>query len=136
MVLVVDSSASNDSSGILKRSEWSCCCSDYNLELKGYSCRRSTLGTDRSAKCIQRDDIGKIKIGRRPDLALFKIDDLRYSWCNDFIASLTLSGAKLANYIMMEGLWKVKNGMIIDYDIINLLKRHKDASRKLRGMIN
>ena len=46
-----------------------------------------------SAACIGRPDLGEIAVGKRADLALFKLDELRFSGHGDPLAALVLCGA-------------------------------------------
>ena len=36
--------------------------------------------TEGSARCLGRDDIGEIAVGKQADLALFKLDEIRFFW--------------------------------------------------------
>ncbi len=56
-----------------------------------------------SAACIGRTDIGRIEVGRQADLALFTLDELRFSGAGDPIAALVLCGAHTADRVMIGG---------------------------------
>jgi 8-oxoguanine deaminase len=84
-----------------------------------------------SAACIGRDDIGEIALGKQADLALFKLDELRFSGVGDPLAALLLCGAHQADRVMVAGEWKVKDGAVIDLDLDELLDQHEAARRKL-----
>jgi 8-oxoguanine deaminase len=89
-----------------------------------------------SANCIGRSDIGKIEVGRRADLALFKLDELRHSGHHDPLAALILCGHHRADYVMVDGKWRVRGGEIEGFDKTELIARHSKAARELSGIIN
>ena len=84
-----------------------------------------------SAACIGRTDIGEIAVGKQADLALFKLDELRFSGAGDPLAALLLCGAHTADCVMVAGEWKVKDGEVLDCDIDELQLQHEQARRKL-----
>jgi len=84
-----------------------------------------------SAACIGRDDIGEITIGKQADLALFKLDELRFSGSGDPLATLLLCGAHSADRVMVAGEWKVTDGEPVDIDLQALQAEHEQARRAL-----
>jgi len=87
-----------------------------------------------SAKLLGRDDIGEIAAGNQADLALFKLDELRFSGSHDPLAALLLCGAQRADRVMVAGKWRVVDGKIVDKDEAELIHRHSDAAKKLRQL--
>ena len=87
--------------------------------------------TKGSASCIGRDDIGEIAVGKQADLALFKLDELRFSGSGDPLAALLLCGAHQADRVMVAGEWKVKDGEPVDIDLEALVNEHEVARRAL-----
>ena len=87
--------------------------------------------TKGSASCIGRDDIGEIAVGKQADLALFKLDELRFSGSGDPLAALLLCGAHQADRVMVAGEWKVKDGEPVDIDLEALVNEHETARRAL-----
>ena len=67
-------------------------------------------GTQGSARCLGRDDIGRIAVGMQADLALFTLDEPRFSGAQDPIAALALCGAHRADRVMIAGRWRVIDG--------------------------
>ena len=59
--------------------------------------------TQGSARCLGRSDIGAIAIGMQADLALFKLDELRFSGAHDPLAALVMCGAHRADAVMVGG---------------------------------
>ena len=47
--------------------------------------------TQGSARCLGRSDIGEIAVGKQADLALFTLDELRFSGAGDPLAALEAS---------------------------------------------
>lgn len=88
--------------------------------------------TEGSAACLGRSDIGRIAVGKQADLALFKLDELRFSGAGDPLAALVLSGAHKADYVMVAGKWKVEKGVPVDIDVEALKAKHGLLSKELR----
>jgi 8-oxoguanine deaminase len=130
--LGVDGSASNDASNIMYEARQAL----YLQRLK-YGADRITpevvLGwaTKGSATLIGRDDIGEIAVGKQADLAIFKLDELRFSGSHDPIAALLLCGAEKAEHVMIGGHWRVYQGQILNMDIPALIHQHKQLAKQL-----
>ena len=84
-----------------------------------------------SAACLGRGDIGRIAPGKQADLALFKLDEPRFSGASDPLAALVLCGAHRADRVMIGGAWRVADGEIADLDLGSLMARHREAARSL-----
>ena len=89
-------------------------------------------GSKGSAQLLGRTDIGEIAVGKQADLALFKLDDLRFSGSHDQLAALLLCGAQKADRVMIGGQWKVEDGKITHIDQQQLIHRHSTQAKKLR----
>jgi 8-oxoguanine deaminase len=87
--------------------------------------------TEGSAACIGRPELGRIAVGQAADLALFKLDELRFSGAADPIAALVLCGAHKADRVMVGGRWVVEDGAIPGLDLAALMARHKTAMLSL-----
>ena len=83
--------------------------------------------------CVGRPELGEIAVGKAADLALFKLDELRFSGHGDPLAALVLCGAHRADHVMVGGRWIVKNGEIPQLDQAELIARHSAAARKLQS---
>ncbi len=128
----VDGSASNDASNMIEEVR----AAFMAQRLKYGSANVSHLdairwATEGSARCLNRDDIGSIAVGKQADLALFKLDELRHSGGHDPLATLIICGASRADYVMVRGNWRVEAGQIIGYDTHDLMSRHGAAARRL-----
>lgn len=86
--------------------------------------------TEGSARCLGRSDIGKIAVGKQADLALFTLDELRFSGAGDPLAALVLCGAHGADRVMVAGAWRVEEGMPVGVDIARLRAEHGVAARR------
>ena len=87
--------------------------------------------TEGSARCLGRDDIGRIAVGLEADLALFTLDAPRFSGAHDPIAALILCGAHRADRVMVAGQWRVVDGAPVGVDLPRLLAEHRAAARML-----
>jgi 8-oxoguanine deaminase len=131
--LGVDGSASNDGSNMIQEVR-----AAFLLQRGRYGVRhvshRDALrwATAGSARCLSRTDLGTIAPRKMADLALFKLDELRFSGHGDPLAALVLCGATKADRVMVGGRWVVEDGHIPGLDIAALMARHRDAARKLR----
>ncbi len=130
--LGVDGSASNDCSNLIQEARQALLLQKLNYgadKIKHFDALRwATAG---SARCIGREDIGRIAVGLCADLALFKLDELRFSGVGDALASLLLCGAHKADYVMVGGRWQVENGVINQLDMQALIAEHTQAAQRL-----
>src|SRR5580693_7968017 len=132
----VDGSASNDASNLMQevRAAFLLQRSRYGVKAVSHldALRWATKG---SAACVGRTDIGEIAVGKMADLALFKLDELRFSGSGDPLAALVLCGAHRADRVMVGGRWVVENGQIPGLDVADLIRRHSAAARTLQGAV-
>jgi len=133
--LGVDGSASNDGSNMIAELRQA-----MYLQRLRYGASKIThqkayhWATKGSAALLGRDDIGEIVVGKQADLALFKLDEIRFSGSHDALAALLLCGAQKADRVMVAGNWKVIDGRIIGQDSSELMSRHSDAAKQLRQL--
>jgi 8-oxoguanine deaminase len=129
----VDGSASNNSSNLMQevRAAFLLQRGRYGVERVSHrdALRWATQG---SAACVGRADIGKIAVGAMADLALFKLDELRFSGTGDPLAALVLCAAHHADRVMVGGRWIVEDGQIPGLDLADLMRRHSAAANALR----
>jgi len=130
--LGVDGSASNDASNLILEARQA-----LYLQRLRYGAERITpqlvLGwaTQGSARLLGRTDIGELAVGKQADLALFKLDELRFSGSHDPLSALLLCGADRADRMMIGGQWRVIDGQIEDLDLAQLIADHRQAAREL-----
>ena len=128
--LGVDGSTSNDSSNMMEAVRHS-----LLLQRLRYGPRvtpRDALrwATEGGAKCLGRQDIGRIVPGAMADLALFTLDAPRFSGAQDPISALVLCGAHRADRVMVNGVWRVVDSAVVGLDLDALLAEHRMAARK------
>ena len=82
-----------------------------------------------SARCLGRDDVGRIAPGLQADLALFTLDEPRFSGAHDPLAALVLCGAHRADRVMVKGAWRVVDGAPVGLDLAALIAEHREAAR-------
>jgi 8-oxoguanine deaminase len=130
----VDGSASNDGSNLMQevRAAFLLQRSRYGVNAVSHidALRWATTG---SAACIGRTDIGEIAVGKMADLALYKLDELRFSGSGDPLAALVLCGAHRADRVMVGGRWIVQDGEIPNLDLSALMRRHSAAAHELQS---
>jgi 8-oxoguanine deaminase len=132
--LGVDGSASNNASNLIQevRAAFLLQRSRYGVEKVSH---RDVLrwATEGSAACIGRPELGRIAVGMQADLALFTLDELRFSGALDPIAALVVCGAHRADRVMVGGRWVVEDGMIPGLDTAALVRRHTEAAKTLHA---
>ncbi len=130
--LGVDGSASSDCSNLIQETRQAMLLQRLRYGSSGVThfdaFRWVTKG---SAACLGRDDIGEIAVGKQADLALFKLDEIRFSGAGDPLAALLLCGAHKADRVMVAGEWKVKDGEAVGIDLEELLAEHGKATKVL-----
>ncbi len=130
--LGVDGSASNDASNMILEARQALYIQRLRYGAEAITPERA-LGwaTRGSAKLLGRSDIGELAVGKQADLALFKLDELRFSGSHDPISALLLCGADRADRVMIGGSWRVVDGQIEGLDVAQLIADHRQAAREL-----
>ena len=130
--LGVDGSASNDSSNLIETVRHA-----FLLQRLVHGAERVShrdamrWATEGSAACLGRPELGRIAPGCQADLALFRLDELRYSGAGDPLAALVLCGASRADRVMVAGRWVVEDGTIPGLDLAGLRAAHQAAAARL-----
>ena len=88
--------------------------------------------TKGSANVLARSDIGEIAVGMQADLALFNLDELRFSGTGDPIAALVQCGAYKVDKLMVAGQWVIEEGQHTHIDPMDLMQEHQAFARKLQ----
>jgi len=128
--LGVDGSASNDNSNMMESLRHA-----LMLGRLTYGAENIThldvlrWGTQGSAACLGRTDIGAIAVGKQADLAFFSLDDLRFSGAGDALAALVLCGAHRADRVMVQGRWTLEDGQPVGMDLARLRHEHGQAAK-------
>jgi 8-oxoguanine deaminase len=130
--LGVDGSASNDASNMMLEARQA-----LYLQRLRYGAQNITpqrvLGwaTKGSAQLLGRTDIGELAVGKQADLALYKLDELRFSGSHDPVSALLLCGADRADRVMIAGTWRVIDSQVEGLDIKGLIADHTQAAKVL-----
>jgi 8-oxoguanine deaminase len=128
--LGVDGSASNDSSNLMEGVRHALLLNRLTYNAKVTHLDALRWATKGSAACLGRSDIGEIVVGKQADLALFTLDELRFSGAGDPIAALVLCGAHKADRVMVAGQWRVIDGQPKGIDVARLRSDHGKAALK------
>jgi 8-oxoguanine deaminase len=130
--LGVDGSASNDGSNMIQEVRQALLINRLRYQADEVTHQDALYwATKGSAKVLGRDDIGELAIGKQADIAMFNLDEPRFSGSHDPLAALILCGAHNADYVMVAGQWKVKQGKLLNSDIDEIQIRHKESAAKL-----
>lgn len=130
--LAVDGSASNDGSNMIQEVRQALMINRLRYQADQITHLDALYwATKGSAQVLGRDDIGELAVGKQADLALFKLDGLRFSGAHDPLAALILCGAHQADCVMVAGEWKVKSGCLVDHDLNEMQIRHQNAAKTL-----
>jgi len=135
--LGVDGSASNDCSNLIQEVRQALLIqrlgASYQTptdELTSHvdALRWATWG---GANLLHRSELGHLAPGAAADIALFKLDQPRFSGTEDPLAALILSGADRAEAVMINGRWRVRHGALVDTDLAELMARHHQQAHQL-----
>ncbi len=128
--LGVDGSASNESSNMMEAARHALMLQRLragHTAVNAYDALR--WATEGGARCLGRDDVGRIAAGMQADLALYRFDAPRFSGAHDPVAALVLCGAHRADRVMVAGRWRVIDGRPEGVDLEALIAKHKAAAR-------
>jgi 8-oxoguanine deaminase len=128
--LGVDGSASNDNSNLMESLRHALMVNRLTYDAASVThldCYR--WASEGSARCLGRTDIGAIAVGKQADLALYTLDELRFSGAGDPLAALILCGAHSADRVMVKGTWRVEDGNPVGMDVAKLRREHGEAAK-------
>ena len=92
-------------------------------------------GLELMAEVLRRPELGRIEVGAAADLALFDLEELRFSGTEDPLAALVFSGASRARHVMVAGNWRVSDYDVVGMDLARLRARHDELARTLRSAL-
>ena len=128
--LGVDGSASNDNSNLMEGVRHALMINRLSYGSAGVTHFDAfRWATEGSARCLGRNDIGAIAVGKQADLAFFTLDELRFSGAGDPLAALVLCGAHAADRVMIKGQWRVVDGLPVGVDLARLRREHGEAAK-------
>ena len=130
--LGVDGSASNDGSNLMQEVRQTFLMQRLKYGSANFSHEDALrLATQGGASLLHRKDIGQIRPGLQADLALFNLDELRFSGAGDPVAALVLCGAHRADAVIVNGDWRVRGGELVDIDIEEVMFQQRQAAKTL-----
>jgi len=136
--LGVDGSASNDASNMMQevRAAWLIQRLKYGSGAVSWE-DALRWGTQGSARLLGREDsLGTLAPGMAADLALFRLDEPRFSGAGDPLAALIVCGAHKADAVMVNGQWRVKGGELVSADVGAIMESHHNYARNLQARIS
>ena len=130
--LGVDGSASNDCSNLMQEVRQA-----FMMQRLYYGSQITHLdalrwATSGGANVLRRPELGCIAEGTQADLAMFKLDELRFSGHGDPMAALVICGAHQADRVMVAGRWVVIDGQIPGLDLEQLKIDHQREAKRLQ----
>ena len=130
--LGVDGSASNDCSNLMQEVRQA-----FMMQRLHYGTQIAHLdalrwATSGGATVLRRPELGCIAVGTQADLAMFKLDELRFSGYGDPLAALVICGAHQADRVMVAGSWVVLDGQIPGLDLEQLKINHQREAKRLK----
>jgi len=131
LALGVDGSASNDASNMMEALRQALMIGRLRYGADAVS-HRDVLrwGTEGSARCLGRDDIGRIAPSLQADLALFTLDETRFAGAHDPLAALILCNAHRADRVMVAGRWRVEDGQPVGIELAKLIADQRQAAKR------
>jgi len=130
--LGVDGSASNDGSNMIQEVRQALLINRLRYQADQVSHLDALYwATKGSAAVLGRDDLGELAVGKQADIAMFNLDEARFSGAHDPLAALVLCGAHQASHVIVAGKWKVQGGILVDSDLNEIQCRHRAAASKL-----
>ena len=127
--LGVDGSSSNDSSNLIEAVRHAMMINRLTYDASITHLDALRWATEGSARCLGRSDIGRIAVGKQADIAMFKLDELRFSGSKDPLAAIVLSGAHRADGVMIAGRWRVRDSIPVGIDIEELRREHTRVAK-------
>jgi cytosine/adenosine deaminase-related metal-dependent hydrolase len=89
------------------------------------------IATRGGARCLGRDDIGRLEVGARADLAVWPGDDL--ADIADPVDALVLGPDRLVRHLLVGGEAVVRDGTLVGVDLPAVRRDLAARAARLRG---
>ena len=130
--LGVDGSASNDSSNMMQEVRQAFLLQRIRYGSASISHEDALRwGTAGGAAVLHRPELGTLAPGQAADIAMFDLEELRFSGSGDPVAALVLCGAHKVRHLMIGGQWQVSGGELAGVDVPRLRARHQELADQL-----
>ena len=133
--LAVDGSASNDCSNMIQETRQSLL--QQRLRYGAEKITAETVlgwATSGSASVFKRDDIGALTVGKQADLAVFDLNELRFSGVGDPVAALVMCGAHRVEKLMVAGKWLIEDAHHVADIEASLMHTHTQLAKRLQSV--
>jgi 8-oxoguanine deaminase len=132
--LAVDGSASNDCSNMIQEARQSLLQQRLRYGAEKITAQQ-VLGyaTTGSASVLHRHNIGQIAVGKQADLALFDMNELRFSGVGSPLDALVTCGAHQVSRLMIAGEWVISDGQHSTIMQNELMTKHRKLANKLQA---
>lgn len=136
----VDGGASNDCGAMLNEVRLALVLHRVDGERRGETAERwltpadaLTMATRDGARLLGRDDIGTLAVGKRADVAAFRIDRVgNVGAVADPLGALLMAGSDAyAALTMIDGRVRVRHGRLVDLDEARIVANANRQARKL-----
>jgi len=132
--LGVDGSASNDSSNMLLEIRQALLLQRAAHGPSALKVREALeMATLGGARCLGREDVGRLEVGKAADIAIFDLEELNYSGAGDPLGALVLCAPTTVETLIVKGRIVVKDHEIRTIDLERIERRHREKARKLMG---
>ncbi len=90
----------------------------------------ATLG---GARCLGREELGRLQVGQAADIALFDLGELNYSGAGDPLGALVLCGPTSVETLIVGGQVIVSEHRLQTIDLEKIKRRHREKAKKIQG---
>jgi len=132
--LAVDGSASNDTSNMIREVRQTMLLQRVEYGADALTAREALgMATIGGARVLHREDeIGSIEPGKAADLIAFELGELAFAGAlADPVAAIVHCAAQGVDFSMVNGVWCVRDGRLVDESILELIPRHNRISKRL-----
>ncbi|HEX8924660.1 MAG TPA: 8-oxoguanine deaminase [Terriglobales bacterium] len=132
--LGVDGSASNDSSNMLNEVRQALLLNRLGHGAGAITVKQALrMATLEGARCLGRDDIGSLEVGKRADIALFDLNTLAYSGAEDPLSALLLCFPSPVHTLVIDGRVVVESGSLNSVNVLTVIEHHRRVVSRITG---
>lgn len=132
--LAVDGSASNDTNNMIAEIRTAMLLQRVKYGADALTPREVLhMAIVGGARVLRMEDyIGKIEEGYAADIVAFRLDTLEMAGClDDPLAAIVMCDAKSADFVMINGVTKIKDGEFLDVDLEEIISKQNEISKTI-----